>query len=98
MKSAVKAVLANPDPRFEQLINGLVYELFFPEDLHKANIHLFAEAEKAGVGKLASLEGDKLVAAAGELAEKIFSTSHPIYSMLFDLQGLDVVRIIEGKD
>ncbi len=84
--------------RFEQLINGLVYELFFPDDLHKANIHLFSEAEKAGVGKLADLVGEELIAAAGNMAEKIFSTNHPIYGMLFDLQGLDVVRIIEGRE
>jgi adenine-specific DNA-methyltransferase len=83
---------------FERLLNGLVFELFFHEDLHKADIRLFAEAEKAGVGKLATLEGEKLINAANEFAGTIFSTSHPIYRMLFDLQGLDVVRIIEGKD
>ncbi len=93
-----KAIFSINDPRFEQLINGLVYELFFPEDLHKANIHLFIEAEKAGVGKLASFEGEELVTDASKLAEKIFSTNHPIYGMLFDLQGLDVVRIIEGRE
>lgn len=85
-------------PRYEQLINGLVYELFFSEDLHKSNIHLFTEAEKAGIGMLASFEGEELVTAASKLAEKIFNTNHPIYGMLFDLQGLDVVRIIEGRE
>ena len=29
---------------------------------------------------------------------KSFATSHPIYAMLFDLQGLDVVRIVEGRE
>lgn len=94
----VNVVLKTRDPRIDQLINGLVYELFFPEDLHKANIHLFTEAEKAAITKLASLEGEELIAAASKLAEKIFSTNHPIYGMLFDLQGLDVVRIIEGRE
>lgn len=98
IEGCVNAVIAKHDPRFEQLINGLVYELFFPDDLHKANIQLFTEAEKTEVGKLASLEGEKLIATAGNLAEKIFNTSHPFYGMLFDLQGLDVVRIIEGRE
>lgn len=97
-KNTAGAVSGTSAPRFEQLINGLVYELFFPDDLHKANIRIFAEAEKAGVGKLASLDGEELISAASKLAEKIFSTNHPIYGMLFDLQGLDVVRIIEGRE
>lgn len=28
--------------------------------------------------------------------ERIFAISRPIYAMAFDLQGLDVVRIVEG--
>lgn len=92
------SVLATCDPRFEQLINGLVFELFFPDDLHRANIRLFDACEKAGVGKLASLNDKALATAATELVERIFATSHPIYAMLFDLQALDVVRIIEGRE
>ncbi len=91
------APVAN-DPRFEQLINGLVFELFFPDDLHRANIHLFDACEKAGIGKLADLKDQALATAASELADRIFATSHPIYAMLFDLQALEVVRIIEGKE
>lgn len=91
-------VLATSDPRFEQLINGLVFELFFPDDLHRANIRLFDACEKAGIGKLAGLKDKTLVSAANELAERIFATGHPIYAMLFDLQALDVVRIIEGRE
>lgn len=41
---------------------------------------------------------EALATAANELAERIFATSHPIYAMLFDLQALDVVRIIEGRE
>jgi hypothetical protein len=94
----VKAVLKNAHvTRFEQLINGLVFELFFPDDLYQANIRLFDACEKAGIGKLADLKDAALATAASELADRIFATSHPIYAMLFDLQALEVVRIIEGK-
>lgn len=97
--AAVAAVLAGVDePNFEQLINGLVYELFFPEDLHRANIRLFDACERADLVPLANLEGQTLTDAADELAERIFATDHPIYAMLFDLQALDVVRIIEGRE
>jgi type I restriction-modification system DNA methylase subunit len=94
----VAAVLAVGDPRFDQLINGLVFELFFPDDLHRANIRLFDACEQAGVAKLASLEGEALASAAKHLAERIFANDHPIYAQLFDLQALPVVRIIEGKE
>jgi hypothetical protein len=98
LSAVVDAVLSTRDVRFEQLINGLVFELFFPDDLHRANIRLFDACEKAGVGKLAGLKDQALATAAHELSERIFATSHPIYAMLFDLQALDVVRIIEGRE
>ena len=84
--------------RFEQLINGLVFELFFPDDLHRANIRLFDACEKAGIAKLATLKDKALTDAANDLASRIFANDHPIFGMLFDLQALDVVRIIEGRE
>lgn len=74
-------------PEYERLLNGLVYELFFPEDLHVKNIRLFDTCAVAGIR-----EGMD----AQAVATKIFRNNHPIYGMLFDLPSLDVVRIIEG--
>ena len=85
-------------PKWEQLINGLVYELYFAEELGKANVRLFEAVEKAGVGRLATARGDALVRSAIDIAEGIFATDHAIYGMLFDLQALDVVRIIEEME
>jgi hypothetical protein len=65
---------------------------------HTANIHLFDACEKAGVGKLAALQGNALAKTAEKLADTIFANDHPICAMLFDLQALEVVRIIEGKE
>lgn len=81
---------------FEKVTNGLVYELFFPEDLHQASIRFFDAAIKAGFDRLNTLDGAALVSAASELAETIFAPNHPIQGMLSDLQKLEVVRIIEG--
>lgn len=44
------------------------------------------------------LDGEALATAAAELAQRIFDLNHPISGMLADLQGLDVIRIIEGRD
>jgi type I restriction-modification system DNA methylase subunit len=98
VEATVKAVLAIRDPRFEQLINGLAFELFFPNELHTANIRLFDACEQAGVGKLTGVQGDTLAKVAEKMAATIFANNHPIYAMLFDLQALEVVRIIEGKE
>ena len=95
---AAVALSEHSSARFEQLINGLVYELFFPDDLHDAGIRLFDACEHENVAHLATLQGTALQTEAEALGDRIFSNSHPIYAMLFDLQALDVVRIIEARD
>ena len=75
-------------PEYERLLNGLVYELFFPEDLHAKNIRLFDACTAAGIR-----EGMDAQAKATE----IFHPRHPIYGQLFELQTLEVVRLIEGE-
>ena len=88
IESCVDAVLQSISrPEYERLLNGLVYELFFPEDLHAKNIRLFDACTAAGIR-----EGMD----AQAVATNIFRNNHPIYGMLFDLPSLDVVRIIEG--
>ena len=76
-------------PEYERLLNALVYELFFPEDLHAKNIRLFDACAAAGIR-----EGMD----AKAVAALIFRNDHPIYGMLFDLRALDVVRIIESLE
>jgi adenine-specific DNA-methyltransferase len=76
-------------PEYERLLNGLVYELFFPEDLHAKHIRLFDACAAAGIR--AGLD-------AKAVAALIFRNDHPIYGMLFDLPTLDVVRIIESLE
>ena len=98
IQAVVYAVRTSHDPRFEQLINGLVFELFFPDELHAANIRLFDSCEIVGLGKLNELKDEALASAAREYADILFAPSHLIYAMLYDLQGLDVVRIVEGRE
>lgn len=74
-------------PEFERLLNGLIYELFFPEDLHAQNIHLFDACAAAGITGGMDAQAK---------ADEIFHPRHPIYGQLFDLQAVEVVRLIEG--
>ena len=48
--------------------------------------------------KLLNLKNKELTEAATEFIAKTFVSSHPLYAALYDLQALDVVRIVEGKD
>jgi hypothetical protein len=93
---------------YERLLNGLAYELFFPAELHAKGIHLFDACAEVGIAdwpagptrdnktKSAELVRVKFFQLATSAAEKIFHPSHPIYGMLFELQAVEVVRIIEG--
>lgn len=76
-------------PDYERLLNGLVYELFFPEELHAQNIRLFDACAAAGIR--AGMNA-KTVAAA------LFAPGHPVAAQLARLQTLAVVRLIEGSD
>lgn len=99
MDGPVQAIVAGaPDNRLEQLLNGFVYELFFKDDLHARGLTLFDEAEKAGLGKLAGLEGAALAKAAESFAATHLVPGARLRTMLSDLATLDVVRIIEGRE
>ena len=95
----VDAILAGAQrPRFEALVNGFVYELFFPDDA----AGVFAAADAAGLAALAAHAGQggggpALARAADEWSRHLADPAHPLYARLFDLQSLDPVRIIEGR-
>lgn len=108
----VRAVMSQISrPEYERLLNGLVYELFFPEDLHAKNIRLFDACSAAGIGDwqhpepldATTSQGKVDVArvafalTASKVADEIFHPRHTIYGQLFELQTLEVVRLIEGE-
>ncbi|MBK1642082.1 hypothetical protein CKO12_09380 [Chromatium okenii] len=89
----VTAILNAGELRFEQLINALVYELYFAADLHNANIHIFAACEKAQITQLAAMDN----AAILKYAERIFAADRAIAKLLVAVQNLPVVQLIEGE-
>lgn len=80
---------------FEQWLNGLVYELFFPGELHARKLHLFDLTATLG------LPSDSTAADYAEHLQAAFTRAHdltqPLRAMLADLQTIEEVRIIEGK-
>lgn len=82
---------------FEQLLNGLVYELFFPDELHAQKLFLFRYVEEAKLPVLSEIPEARHLAVLRETFELIYDLNHPIRGCLFSLGSLESVRIIEGE-
>ena len=81
---------------FEQWINALVYELFFPEPLHAAGLHFFRLADQAQLPALPAIKGKELPELQ-KLFEKLYRPDHALRQGLFALDSIEEIRIIEGK-
>lgn len=92
------AMIAPHDLRFEQLLNGFVYEMFFKDELLARGLSLFEEAERAGLDTLIGQGDGLLVEAANRFANTHLVPGARLRTMLSDLATLDVVRIIEGRE
>lgn len=81
---------------FEQWLNGLVYELFFAEELHARRLYLFDETARLDPPAIATLAKLDRLPALQELFAKAYATTAPLRAQLFTLPSLEVVRLIEG--
>lgn len=84
---------------FEQWLNGLVYELFFRDELHARHLRLFEQTAKPDNAPpaLASLRDDSAkLATLRACFERTYDVNHPLRAMLFSLRSLESIRIIEG--
>lgn len=79
---------------FEQWLNGLVYELFFPGELHARKLHLFEATAKIPLPAAGAPDFPAKLQAAFAAAHDLKS---PLRAMLADLQTIEEVRIIEGN-
>jgi hypothetical protein len=81
---------------FEQWVNALVYELFFPEPLHAAGLHFFRLAEEAKLPALSAIK-DRELATLRAKFEELYATNHPLRQGLFALDSIEEIHIIQGK-
>lgn len=83
---------------FEQVINGLVYELFFPEELHSVRLYPCELVEEAQLPKLKDISDSQRLNILRKTFEQLYDTNHPLRGCLFSLRSLESVRIIEGQE
>jgi type I restriction-modification system DNA methylase subunit len=83
---------------FEQIINGLVYELFFPNDLHAARLFPFQLIGKAGLPKAEDIPISRRLNVLRETFERLYATNHPLRGCLFSIRSIEPIRVIEGEN
>jgi hypothetical protein len=81
---------------FEQTVNALVYELFFPEELHAAGLRFFELAAASPAPAKPPSETAARLDWHRDQFKKLSAPGHPLRVALDKLQTLDLVRIIEG--
>jgi hypothetical protein len=82
---------------YEQVLNGLVYELYFPEELRARGLRLFDLVADATLPDVNALPETERLARLRSVFERLYDLQHPIRAALHDLQTVEEVRIIEGK-
>jgi len=83
---------------WEQVLNGLVYELYFPEEIHGAGLMLFDLVKQANLPDVNTSPIIEDINQLRDKFEKLYDIEHPLRAALFSLGNIDVVRIIEGKE
>ena len=81
---------------FERVIDGLVYEAYLPEDLHKGDKHFFQPLLDEQLPSYEEIEGDKMTALR-DIFELLYERTHLVRRNLYYLDSVKTVRIIEGK-
>lgn len=82
---------------WERMLNGLVYELYFPEELHTASLRLFALVASGDLPDATALAEKNLLPRLRQKFEELHDGAHPLRIALQTLSTLDIVRIIEGR-
>jgi adenine-specific DNA-methyltransferase len=81
----------------EQILNGLVYDLYFPDELHGAGLQLFDLVAQIQLPDINTIPEPDRLPRLRLLFESLYDGTHPLRIALAKLQTLDTVRIIEGK-
>ena len=82
---------------WERVLNGLVYELYFPEEMHAAGLRLFDLVASANLPDVTALPEAEHLPRLRQKFEELHDGAHPLRIALDKLQTLDTIRIIEGK-
>ena len=81
---------------FERIIDGLVYEAYLAEDLHKGDKHFFQPLLEEQLPPIEDIKGDKMEMLRN-IFELLYERTHLVMRNLYYLSSVKAVRIVEGK-
>ena len=81
---------------FDRIIDGLVYEAYLPDELHKSHKRFFQPLLNEQLPRLEEIQGDKM-SALRDIFERLYEKTHPVAVNLFFLDSVKSIRIIESK-
>ena len=81
---------------FDRIIDGMVYESYLPDELHKSRKHFFQPLFDERLPWLEEIQGDKM-SACRDIFEHLYERKHPVAVNLFFLDSVKPIRIIESK-
>lgn len=81
---------------FGNILNGLTYELYLPDDLHRGDKYFFQPLFDEQLPQLEEIQGDKM-SAFRDIFEQLCDKHHPVARNLFFLDSVKPIRIIESK-
>lgn len=82
---------------FEQIVDALVYELYFPEELHSQDRYFLRLLQYENLPVLDQSQ-DNEIRILRQTFERLFETNHPLRQNLFFLDNISIIRTIEGKE
>lgn len=96
LKDARDAVMVG---YFGNILNGLVYELYLPDELHKGDKYFFQPLFDEKLPKLEKIQeqGVDEMHTFRDIFERLCDKHHPVARNLFFLDGVKPIRIIESK-
>jgi hypothetical protein len=81
---------------FERLIDCMVYELYFADELHKENKYFIEPLQKESLMDMQNM--DNKLEELRAIFEKLNDKNHTIKKNMYFIDSVEVVRIIEGKE
>jgi adenine-specific DNA-methyltransferase len=91
---------------WEQVVNALVYELYFPDELRAhlaptgrdpAHRPILARVQAANLPAVTTWPAARRTSELRALFQQLYDTDHPLRGTLYSLASLETVKLIEGR-
>ena len=82
---------------FERWVDGLMYQLYFPEKLALAGLDFLRLHAEASLPSIETIPRAGRLPALREIYERLSEPNHPLRGAFFALDSVPVVKLVEGR-